>query len=84
MAQRWSLTAGLAKGLAETASGKPTYADPVIAFVTALRLFAVPQYEGATNSETKFVLDGVRAQWPDLDKGAVGALEEALNSVALS
>ncbi len=52
----------LAKGLAETASGKPTYADPVIAFVTALRLFAVPQYEGATNSETKFVLDGVRAQ----------------------
>lgn len=74
----------LSKGLAETASGKSTYADPIVAFVTAVRLFAVPQYEGATPAEAKSVVDLIREQWPDLDGSIVDSLEGALRSVALS
>ena len=45
----------LEKGLAETASGTATYDDEVVAFATAVRLFAVPQYEGAAGTEVAFV-----------------------------
>jgi hypothetical protein len=74
----------LEKGLAETAIGAPTYCDPVEAFATAVRLFAVPQYEGATPTQTKFVLDAFRGKWPDVPDEVLEPLKDALRSVELS
>jgi len=54
-------------GLVETSAGQPTYADPVDAFITAVRRFAVPQYEGAEAAETaevmKISVDMVKREW---------------------
>lgn len=74
----------LQKGLAETASGRSTYSDPIVAFLTAVRLFVVPQYEGATNSQTKFVLDAFRNRWPALSDETLEPLKDALSAVELS
>lgn len=74
----------MTKGLAETATGQPTYSDPVTAFVTAVRLFAVPQYEGATPAETVSAMQILKAGWPDRPDEFWGPLGHALESVALS
>lgn len=74
----------LTKGLAETATGEPTYDDPVAAFITAVRLFAVPQYEGATSAETAAAMQIVKAAWPDRGDAFWAPLDQALRSVALS
>jgi DNA polymerase III delta prime subunit len=74
----------LIKGLAETASGNPTYEDPVVAFSAAVRLFAVPQYEGAGATETAAVLAIFRSTWPDRSSEEWRALSDALDAVALS
>lgn len=74
----------LTKGLAETATGHPTYGDPVLAFVTAVRLFAVPQYEGASSTETAAALQVLRSAWPDRSDEFWQPLAHALASVSLS
>lgn len=74
----------LTKGLAETATGEPTYSDPGLAFITAVRLFAVPQYEGATSTETTAVLQLMRSAWPDQPDKFWEPLAQALASVSLS
>jgi energy-coupling factor transporter ATP-binding protein EcfA2 len=74
----------LLEGLAETASGAPTYDDEVTAFVTAVRLFAVPQYEGATAAEVKKFLEVVPAKWPERPEDDWLPLSAALAAVALT
>lgn len=74
----------LSEGLAETATGASTFEDPVKAFVTAVRLYAVPQYEGATASEIAGALGVFRTKWPDRQEDDWRALSDALTAVALS
>lgn len=74
----------LREGLAETATGQSTYEDPVKAFVTAVRLYAVPQYEGATASEIADALGVFRAQWPNRPEDDWRGLSDALGAVALA
>lgn len=74
----------LVKGLAQTASGTPNYTDAVEAFATAVRLFAVPQYEGADQSEVASVLAVFKGKWPERPSEAWISLQDALGSVALS
>jgi MoxR-like ATPase len=74
----------MVRGLSETASGTSNYADSVTAFVTAVRLFAVPQYEGAEEEEAKAVLDIFSERWPERPVSTWQALEDALSSVVLS
>jgi energy-coupling factor transporter ATP-binding protein EcfA2 len=68
----------------ETTSVSSAYDDPVEAFLTATRLYAVPQYEGAVKSEVDGLLQGMRAVWPDPPRGSWLALERALADVSLS
>jgi len=68
----------------ETASVSAAYDEPVEAFLTAVRLYAVPQYEGAVKSEVDDVLQRLRAVWPDPPEDAWSALERALADVSLS
>ena len=74
----------LSKALAETASGGPTYTDPLTAFLAAVRLFAVPQYEGASRKDVDSVSNRIKAAWPELSDDALNSLREALNAVALT
>ncbi len=74
----------LLKGLAQTASGAPTYTDEVTAFVTAVRLFGVPQYEGASATDVAAVLNVFATTWPDRPETNWAALKQALDAVALA
>jgi MoxR-like ATPase len=68
----------------ETASAAAPYNDPVAAFLTAVRLYAVPQYEGKSKADTDDLLQRLRGVWPDPPEASWGALGEALDSVRLS
>lgn len=72
------------KGLVETSAGTPTYADAIDAFLTAVRLFAVPQYEGAEGGEAAAVLKILQGVWPDLAENRWKPLRDALAAVTLS
>jgi energy-coupling factor transporter ATP-binding protein EcfA2 len=71
-------------GLTETSTGSPTYEDPVRAFLTAVRLYAIPQYEGATSTDTADAIALLRGVWPDREDPAWGQLEEAMSFVAVA
>lgn len=73
-------------GLAATdmASDTSAYDDPAVAFLTAVRLYAVPQYEGAASSEIEDLLKRLRDVWPDPPAQPWGMLEEAFGAVCLS
>jgi MoxR-like ATPase len=68
----------------ETASPSAPYEEPVEAFLTAVRLYAVPQYEGAVKAEIDEVLQGLRAVLVDPPPSAWSALERAFADVGLS
>lgn len=70
-------------GLTETVSGQP-YTDPVDAFLTAARLYAAPQYEGATGADVEDAKTRLRGVWPNPPEGAWRSLAAALDEVALS
>lgn len=67
----------------ETATASAPYGDPVEAFLTAVRLYAVPQYEGAPRSEIDAFRQEVRAVWEDPPEDAWAALNRALDGVEL-
>jgi MoxR-like ATPase len=78
------MTSFLSHGLVDTASGDVAYDDPVTAFVTAVRLYAVPQYEGADADEVSQALNTVLTSWPDRTGGEMEELQRAFDAVALS
>ena len=71
-------------GLTETSTGIPTYDDAIHAFLTAVRLYAVPQYEGATTADTTDAIALLRGVWPDREDPAWAQLEEAMSFVAVA
>jgi energy-coupling factor transporter ATP-binding protein EcfA2 len=73
----------ISMGLTPTVSGQP-YGDPVEAFLTAVRLYAAPQYEGANASDVEDAKTRLRGVWPDPPDRAWASLSEALDNVALS
>jgi MoxR-like ATPase len=68
----------------DTASRSAAYEDPVVAFLTAVRLYAVPQYEGASRPDGDDLLQRLRRIWPEPPAEPWGALEAALDAVLLS
>ncbi len=68
----------------ETASVSAAYGDPVEAFLAAIRLYAVPQYEGATQAEVDGLLHdlGAALAGPPPEQ-AWAALEAAMKDVVL-
>lgn len=70
-------------GLTQTVSGLP-YEDPLEAFLTAVRLYAVPQYEGATTAEIEDAKSRLRGVWSDPPENAWNALSAALDEVSLA
>lgn len=68
----------------DTASVTSSYGDPVVAFLTAVRLYAVPQYEGAPRAEVDDLLQRLGAALPIRPEATWQALEAALRSVSLS
>lgn len=68
----------------DTASATAPYQSPVDAFLTAVRLYAVPQYEGALDSEVSALLNALRTVWPQPPEPAWGALRRALADAGLS
>lgn len=72
------------EGLAETASGTPTFEDEREALLTAVRLLVVPQYEGQPQSAGTQLLTTIDAAVSTDDLPSRGALESALREVALS
>jgi MoxR-like ATPase len=68
----------------EIASVSAPYADPLDAFLTAVRLYAVPQYEGASQAEVDGLLQLLRGVWSQPPAASWQALELALNGVKLA
>ena len=71
-------------GLVERSGGDPTYGDPVDAFITAVRLYAVPQYEGAEAAETHQVMKILQGAWSERSDESWNPLREALDAVSFS
>jgi hypothetical protein len=67
----------------ETVAVRAAYGDPVQAFLTAVRLYAVPQYEGSVKAQTDALLNALRGVWPDPPPHAWRSLASALENVAL-
>lgn len=67
----------------DVASRTAAYDSPVIAFLTALRLYAVPQYEGASRADSDALLQSLRGIWPEPPPEPWAALERALDGVLL-
>lgn len=68
----------------ETSGPAAPYADAVTACLTATRLYAAPQYEGATKADTDDLLTRLRAVWPQPPETSWAALEQALADVRLT
>ena len=70
-------------GVTPSSTGAPAYDDPVAAFVTATRLYGVPQYEGADPSQVERFKAGLREALGDADLPAWEALDAALDRVGI-
>jgi MoxR-like ATPase len=68
----------------DTVSRGAAYDDPVAAFLTAVRLYAVPQYEGAGRADADDLLQRLRGIWPEPPPLVWEALEHAFDGVVLS
>lgn len=72
------------KALAEDAGGHSAYSSPTDALITAIRLFAAPQYEGASKHETEGLVQILESGVPGAaGSDAMATLSAALVSVAL-
>lgn len=70
-------------GVTPSSTGSPAYDDPVAAFVTATRLYAVPQYEGADPSQVERFKAALREVLGDADTPAWTALYAALDRAGI-
>jgi energy-coupling factor transporter ATP-binding protein EcfA2 len=71
------------RGLGKASSGLAPYEDPIEAFLAAVRLYGVPQYEGAGASEVDDLKGRLRAVIADPPAEAWATLEGALSAVSL-
>jgi 5-methylcytosine-specific restriction enzyme B len=71
------------RGLVPASSGTAPYEDPIETFLTALRLYAVPQYEGADASQIDDFAGRIKSVIAQPPPTAWSALEAALAGVAL-
>lgn len=74
----------IVEGLAETASGTPTFANEREAILTAVRLLVAPQYEGQPLTAGERLLSAIDELVDTRDVAARSSLAEALREVALS
>lgn len=74
----------LDKSLTPASGGKASFSEPREAFFAGIRLFAVPQYEGATRSEVDLALGVLKAAWPDLGDERWASMTAAFDAVALT
>ncbi|MDM7855805.1 AAA family ATPase [Cellulomonas alba] len=74
----------IVEGLAETASGEPTFSSDEEAILTATRLLVVPQYEGQPLTASERLLGLIDELLPSAGVGARDVLESAIREVALS
>jgi MoxR-like ATPase len=74
----------IVEGLAETASGTPTFVNEVEAILTAVRLLVAPQYEGQPLDAGEKLLSIIDAAIPTTNAAARAGLADALRDVALS
>ena len=72
------------RGVTATVAGKPPYDDVVEAFLVALRLYVVPQYEGASDDEVAGLLNSIREVWTSPPQQAFDDLKAALSRVSLT
>lgn len=72
------------RGLTTTSAGSAPYDNPISAFLTAVRLYAVPQYEGAAPAEVEAFTALLRSVWHTPPEAPWAALEVALSHVALA
>jgi MoxR-like ATPase len=72
------------RGVTETIAGVPPYEDVVEAFLVALRLYVVPQYEGAGDHDVAGLLAAITTVWPSPPAHAWEALKAALGRVSLA
>lgn len=67
----------------DTVSVSAAFPSAVAAFLTGVRLYAVPQYEGAVKGEIDALLNALGSVWSDPPTEAWGPLKQALEGVAL-
>jgi AAA domain (dynein-related subfamily) len=68
----------------ETAAVAAPYSEPVEAFLTAVRLYGVPQYEGASKAAVDDLLQRLRSVWDAPPAATWQALSTALEGVRLA
>lgn len=71
------------KALTETSSGGSTF-DAISAFISAIRLFAVAQYEGARPDRIEEAENAILGVWPNPPELQWNLLREALKEVSLA
>jgi MoxR-like ATPase len=67
----------------DAASRTAAYDSAVVAFLTAVRLYAVPQYEGASRADSDGLLQELRRIWADPPDEPWAALERSFDGVIL-
>ena len=71
------------RGVTTTVSGAAPYPSATAAFLTAVRLYAVPQYEGAEHAETARLLTIIKDAVTDPPGDALARLEAATQRAAI-
>lgn len=73
----------VAKGVAPGADGSPIFEDLLVAFLTAVRLMAVPQYEGAVPGDGAKLVTLLQGSWSDTTSEEWLSLREAFRAIEL-
>lgn len=72
------------RGITSTATNTTPYDTAAAAFLTAVRLYAVPQYEGAEHAQVAAFQNSLADLFPDPPAGAWNRLTAALERAALT
>ena len=73
----------VAQGIAKTSSDSEAFEDIETAFLTAVRLFVVPQYEGQPEPSGEQLTKSLKAVLPQVNDEEFALLQSALKDVAL-